>query len=132
MNDIVATANGIIKTFAAGSGEEADAVTALEGVDFDVRAGEITGLVGPDGAGKTTLIRLLAGLMKPNDGKITVDGIDVTVDPESVYPRIGYMPQRFGLYAELSVQENLNLRGYLILPIFTASQAVLRAIFRAG
>ena len=109
MNDIVATANGIIKKFAAGSGEEADAVTALEGVDFDVRAGEITGLVGPDGAGKTTLIRLLAGLMKPNDGKITVDGIDVTVDPESVYPRIGYMPQRFGLYAELSVQENLNL-----------------------
>ncbi|MEH6756687.1 MAG: ATP-binding cassette domain-containing protein [Parasphingorhabdus sp.] len=109
MTGIVATATNIIKRFDAESGKKEEMITALDGVDFDVRAGEITGLVGPDGAGKTTLIRLLAGLMKPNDGKILVDGIDVTADPESVYQRIGYMPQRFGLYEDLSVQENLNL-----------------------
>lgn len=113
MTGVVATATNIIKKFDAESGKKDDVITALDGVDFDVRAGEITGLVGPDGAGKTTLIRLLAGLMKPNDGKILVDGIDVIADPESVYQRIGYMPQRFGLYEDLSVQENLNLYAEL-------------------
>ena len=109
MTSVVATASNIVKRFDAESGKSEDVITALDGVDFDVRAGEITGLVGPDGAGKTTLIRLLAGLMKPDDGEILVDGIDVIADPESVYQRIGYMPQRFGLYEDLSVQENLNL-----------------------
>ena len=109
MTNIVASASNITKIFDAESGRKDDAITALDGVDFDVRAGEITGLVGPDGAGKTTLIRLLAGLMTPNDGTILVDGIDVSADPESVYQRIGYMPQRFGLYEDLSVQENLDL-----------------------
>ncbi|WP_339688759.1 ATP-binding cassette domain-containing protein [uncultured Parasphingorhabdus sp.] len=109
MTSVVATASNIVKRFYAESGKSEDVITALNGVDFDVRAGEITGLVGPDGAGKTTLIRLLAGLMKPDDGDILVDGIDVVADPESVYQRIGYMPQRFGLYEDLSVQENLDL-----------------------
>lgn len=109
MTSVVATATNIIKRFDAETGKSQDVITALDGVDFDVRAGEITGLVGPDGAGKTTLIRLLAGLMKPNDGRIIVNGINVTADPESVHPHIGYMPQRFGLYEDLSVQENLNL-----------------------
>jgi ABC-2 type transport system ATP-binding protein len=74
-----------------------------------VRAGELTALVGPDGAGKTTLLRMMAGLLKPDAGTLEVLGIDVAHDPQAVQDRISYMPQRFGLYEDLSVQENLDL-----------------------
>jgi ABC-2 type transport system ATP-binding protein len=74
-----------------------------------VAHGELTALVGPDGAGKTTLIRLAAGLMRADSGELGVLGIDVSVDPQQVQERIGYMPQRFGLYEDLTVQENLDL-----------------------
>ena len=71
--------------------------------------GELTALVGPDGAGKTTLMRLAAGLLRADAGELTVLGIDVAADPQQVQDRIGYMPQRFGLYEDLTVQENLDL-----------------------
>ena len=74
-----------------------------------IRPGELTALVGPDGAGKTTLLRMLAGLLRPDDGALRVLDIDVTRDPQAVQDRISYMPQRFGLYEDLSVQENLDL-----------------------
>ena len=70
--------------------------------------GTLTALVGPDGAGKTTLLRLVAGLMLADAGGLQVLGIDVAADPQEVQDRIGYMPQRFGLYEDLSVQENLE------------------------
>ena len=73
----------------------------------------LAALVGPDGAGKTTLIRLIAGLMRPDAGTLIVDGIDVTREPQQVQDRIAYMPQRFGLYEDLSVQENLDLYASL-------------------
>ncbi len=86
-----------------------------------VRApGAITALVGPDGAGKTTLLRLTAGLLTADSGTLTVLGIDVKQDPQNVQNRIGYMPQRFGLYEDLSVAENLNL--YADLHGVTAAQ----------
>ena len=69
----------------------------------------VTGLIGPDGAGKTTLMRLLAGLLVPDEGHISVLGIDVIQDPLAVHHVIGYMPQHFGLYEDLTVQENMNL-----------------------
>jgi len=69
----------------------------------------LTALVGPDGAGKTTLIRLMAGLMIADEGELTVLGVDVKANPQAIQDRIGYMPQRFGLYDDLSVQENLDL-----------------------
>jgi len=69
----------------------------------------LTALVGPDGAGKTTLIRLMAGLMSADEGELTVLGVDVKASPQAIQDRIGYMPQRFGLYDDLSVQENLDL-----------------------
>ena len=74
-----------------------------------VRSGQLTALVGPDGAGKTTLLRMIAGLLKPDSGSLRVLGIDAVADPQSVQDRISYMPQRFGLYEDLSVQENLDL-----------------------
>jgi ABC-2 type transport system ATP-binding protein len=84
-------------------------VVALDDVSLSVAAGTLTALVGPDGAGKTTLLRLAAGLLAPDAGTLTVLGIDVVRDPQSVQDRISYMPQRFGLYDDLSVQENLDL-----------------------
>lgn len=82
---------------------------ALDGVSGEIGGGEITGLVGPDGAGKTTLIRLMTGLMLPDTGRVEVLGIDTARSPQSIQNLIGYMPQRFGLYEDLSVQENLDL-----------------------
>ncbi|MDQ0012496.1 ABC-2 type transport system ATP-binding protein [Variovorax boronicumulans] len=84
-------------------------VHALDGVSLDIPAGTLTALVGPDGAGKTTLLRLMAGLMRADEGELRVLGIDVSADPQAVQDRISYMPQRFGLYDDLSVQENLDL-----------------------
>ena len=84
-------------------------VVALDDISLTVAAGSLTALVGPDGAGKTTLLRLVAGLLKPDLGTLFVLGLDVARDPQGVQDRISYMPQRFGLYEDLSVQENLDL-----------------------
>jgi pyoluteorin transport system ATP-binding protein len=86
-----------------------EVVAALDDVSIEVRHGALTALVGPDGAGKTTLIRLVAGLMAPDSGTLTVLDTDVVRDPQAVQDRTGYMPQKFGLYEDLSVQENLDL-----------------------
>jgi ABC-2 type transport system ATP-binding protein len=85
------------------------AVKALDGITASAARGAVTGLIGPDGAGKTTLLRLVAGLLRADSGRIEVMGIDVARDPLAVQARIGYMPQHFGLYEDLSVQENLDL-----------------------
>jgi ABC-2 type transport system ATP-binding protein len=84
-------------------------VPALRGVSFAVRRGGVTGLIGPDGAGKTTLMRLAVGLFAPDAGRITALGFDSTSQSLAVQSQVGYMPQRFGLYEDLSVQENLDL-----------------------
>jgi ABC-2 type transport system ATP-binding protein len=96
----------IRKMFRRDNGQE---IAALDSVSFEARSGALTALVGPDGAGKTTLIRLAAGLMTATSGELHVLGIDVAAEPQQVQSRIGYMPQKFGLYADLSVQENLDL-----------------------
>ena len=85
------------------------AVTALDAVSVTAWHGQLTALVGPDGAGKTTLLRLAAGLLLPDAGRVTVLGLDVAREPQRVQDRISYMPQRFGLYEDLSVLENLDL-----------------------
>ncbi len=84
-------------------------VTALRDLSFSIKPGIVTGLIGADGAGKTTLMRLSAGLLVPDRGSISVLGHDATHDSLSVQGMIGYMPQRFGLYEDLTVQENLDL-----------------------
>jgi ABC-2 type transport system ATP-binding protein len=83
-------------------------ITAVDRLTFDVRPGEIFGLVGPDGAGKTTTLRILAGVMPPDHGSARVAGLDVLCDPEAVKHHISYMPQRFGLYEDLTVDENIR------------------------
>ena len=83
------------------------AVTAVDGLDLQVASGEVFGLVGPDGAGKTTTLRMLCGLLDPTEGQVLVAGYDPVRDPDAVKDRLGYMAQRFGLYVDLSVEENL-------------------------
>jgi len=81
---------------------------AVDRLSFEVARGELFGLVGPDGAGKTTTLRMLAGVLPPSDGDATIDGVSVARDPERVKHRIAYMSQRFGLYTDLTVLENLS------------------------
>jgi drug efflux transport system ATP-binding protein len=83
-------------------------ITAVDHLSFDVRAAEIFGLVGPDGAGKTTTLRMLAGVMPPDEGSAIVAGADVVRDPEAAKHHLSYMPQRFGLYEDLTVDENIR------------------------
>ncbi len=105
-DSLVLVARDLLKVFRRNTGE---VVRALDNISVQVQRGKVTALVGPDGAGKTTLLRLAAGLMSADSGELEVLGINVAADPQQVQDRIGYMPQRFGLYEDLSVQENLNL-----------------------
>lgn len=83
-------------------------VKALDSVSFSVKRGELFGLIGPDGAGKTTLFRLLTTLINPNEGSATIEGLDISKDYRKIRPLLGYMPGRFSLYPDLTVEENLN------------------------
>ncbi|OUN69390.1 ABC transporter ATP-binding protein [Barnesiella sp. An55] len=83
-------------------------LTAVENITFEVRRGELFGLIGPDGAGKTTLFRLLTTLLDPDEGRAVVDGLDIVTQYREIRKRVGYMPGRFSLYADLSVAENLD------------------------
>ncbi|HBT4828834.1 TPA: ABC transporter ATP-binding protein, partial [Klebsiella quasipneumoniae subsp. similipneumoniae] len=104
----VVIARDLVRVF-PGASKKMPETRALDGLTLSIRAGELTALVGPDGAGKTTFQRLIAGLYAPTSGSLTVLDTDVVTDPQSVQNRISYMPQRFGLYEDLSVQENLDL-----------------------
>jgi len=86
-------------------------LTAVNGVTFRIASGEIFGILGPNGSGKTTTIRMLCGLMRPTSGSAIVAGADVANDPDRVKSRIGYMSQSFGLYRDLTVDENLDFYG---------------------
>jgi len=88
-------------------------VQALRGFSAEIRYGRLTGLVGPDGAGKTTLMRIMTGLLVPNGGSVTLAGLDVVRDNAAIHVASGYMPQRFGLYEDLSVVENMRLYARL-------------------
>jgi ABC-2 type transport system ATP-binding protein len=92
-------------------GKRFGAFTAVDDLSFDVQAGEVFGLLGSNGAGKSTAIRMLCGLLQPSAGRASVLGVDVARDPEGVKRRIGYMTQRFSLYDDLSVRQNLEFFG---------------------
>ena len=88
-------------------------VKAVDGVSFEARDGEITGLLGPNGAGKTTTLRMLYTLMKPDSGKVLVDGVDVADDPETVRRVLGVLPDARGVYKRLTARENIAYFGEL-------------------
>ncbi|MCE9602135.1 MAG: ATP-binding cassette domain-containing protein, partial [Gemmatimonadetes bacterium] len=99
----VVEVQGLVKRFGS--------MTAVDHVSFTIHRGEIFGILGPNGSGKTTTIRMLCGLMSPSEGTALVAGADVAREPERVKSRIGYMSQAFGLYRDLTVDENLAFYG---------------------
>jgi ABC-2 type transport system ATP-binding protein len=102
-NEILLETRNLVKTFGA--------LRAVDGLDLQVGAGEMVGLVGPDGAGKTTAIRLLCGALQPTSGQIRVAGFDVPAQVEKAREELGYLAQRFSLYGDLTVKENLDFFG---------------------
>ncbi len=103
MSEVIAILENVGKLFPKAK------KSAVEDVSAQIQTGLVTGLVGPDGAGKTTLIRLMAGLLAPTSGRLRIDGGDPIADAARLRENIGYMPQKFGLYEDLSVEENLTL-----------------------
>ncbi len=104
-------------------------VKAVDGVGFEARDGEITGLLGPNGAGKTTTLRMLYTLMKPDNGKVLVDGVDVASDPETVRRALGVLPDARGVYKRLTARENIAYFGELHgLDAITISQRTERLV----
>jgi len=101
--DILLEAEGLVKTFGS--------IRAVDGLDLQIRAGEMVGLVGPDGAGKTTAMRLLCGLLEPTSGRIRIAGYEIPRQVDQAREHIGYLAQRFSLYGDLSVKENLDFFG---------------------
>jgi ABC-type multidrug transport system ATPase subunit len=116
----------VSKAFAAGKGK----VQALKGVTFSVEPGERFGLVGPDGAGKTTLFRILATLMLANEGSASVDGFDVVKDFAEIRKRVGYMPGKFSLYQDLTVAENLSFFATLFNTTLKKNYDLVKVIYQ--
>src|SRR4051812_18560633 len=101
--ELLVRAEGLVKRFPGA------AVAAVDHLDSRIEGGRVTGLVGPDGAGKTTTLRLFAGLLLPTEGSLSVCGCDPRTQLPALRQAVSYMPQRFGLYEDLTVRENLDL-----------------------
>jgi len=117
--------DSVAKTFKV----EKNVVTALHDVSFEARQGELFGLIGPDGAGKTTLFRILTTLMLADRGSATVDGFDVVKDFKEIRKRVGYMPGRFSLYQDLTVRENLSFFATLFNTSIEENYDLVKGIY---
>lgn len=117
--------NNIAKTFKA----EKEIVTALHDVSFEASQGELFGLIGPDGAGKTTLFRILTTLMIADKGTASVDGFDVVKDFKEIRKRVGYMPGKFSLYQDLTVSENLSFFATLFNTSIEENYDLVKGIY---
>ncbi|NNE71036.1 MAG: ABC transporter ATP-binding protein [Rhodothermales bacterium] len=117
------------KVILTGLGKRFGAVEALQPTSFSVGVGELFGLIGPDGAGKTTLFRMLATLLLPTEGRAIVDGLDVVDDYRALRSRLGYMPGRFALYQDLTVAENLQFFASVFGTRIDANRAMIRDIY---
>lgn len=104
-------------------------VEALRGISFEALRGEIFGIIGPDGAGKTTLFRILTTLLLPDSGRATVDGLDAATDYKQIRRRVGYMPGRFSLYQDMSVEENLRFFATVFETTIEANYDLIRDIY---
>jgi ABC-2 type transport system ATP-binding protein len=124
-NEVLLETENLVKTFGT--------FRALDGLNLQVRAGEMVGLVGPDGAGKTTALRLMCGALKPTSGIVRVAGYEVPAQVEKAREQIGYLAQHFGLYGDLSVQENIEFFGEVFdIPIDELKQRSAELLNFAG
>jgi ABC-2 type transport system ATP-binding protein len=117
--------NTISKTY--GKKKE---VQALNAVSFSVNKGELFGIIGPDGAGKTSLFRILTTLLLADEGEATIDGLDVVKDYKAIRNRVGYMPGRFSLYQDLTVEENLNFFATIVNTSIEANYGLIKDIYQ--
>ena len=117
--------NNIIKRY----GSKKAVITALQGVSFDVKQGELFGIIGPDGAGKTSLFRILTTLLLADEGTATVEGFDVVKDYKSIRQRVGYMPGKFSLYQDLTVKENLDFFATIFNTTVEENYALIKDIY---
>lgn len=122
MNAIIA--NHLFKSFEKGK------IKALEDISFEVKQSELFGLIGPDGAGKTTLFRILATLLLAESGDASVDGLDVKKDNKAIRKRVGYMPGKFSLYQDLSVEENLNFFAHVFGTTIEQNYHLIKDIYQ--
>src|SRR5512136_500759 len=107
--------------------------TAVDHVSFTVQPGEVLGYLGPNGSGKTTTIRMLCGLMTPTEGTARIMGIDVVQNPEGIKPHIGYMSQKFSLYDDLTVLENIEFySGIYEIPVNEEKSRIQEVLKIAG
>jgi ABC-type multidrug transport system ATPase subunit len=104
-------------------------LTAVEGISFAVDKGEVFGLIGPDGAGKTSIFRMLTTLLVPDSGKASVNGFDIVNDYKEIRKRVGYMPGRFSLYQDLTVEENLNFFATVFNTTIKANYDLIKDIY---
>ena len=119
------TATNIVKTY----GSKDDTIKALKGISFDVEKGELFGIIGPDGAGKTSLFRILTTLLLADEGQATVDGFDVVNQYKAIRNRVGYMPGRFSLYQDLTVEENLEFFATIFNTTIRKNYDLIRDIY---
>lgn len=122
---VAVTVKNIIKTY----GAKKEKVTALDNVSFEVKQGELFGIIGPDGAGKTSLFRILTTLLLADSGTATVDGFEVVKDYKQIRNRVGYMPGRFSLYEDLTVEENLNFFATVFNTSIEANYDLIKDIY---
>lgn len=118
--------HNVRKTFKA----EKSIVTALQDISFEVEQGELFGLIGPDGSGKTTLFRILTTLMLADNGNASVDGFDVVTQFKEIRKRVGYMPGRFSLYQDLSVEENISFFATLFNTSLEENYDLVKTIYQ--
>src|SRR3954452_401982 len=119
------TVNNITKLYKT----KKETVTAVREVSFDVAEGELFGIIGPDGAGKTSLFRMLTTLLLPDGGAATVDGSDIVKDYKAIRQKVGYMPGRFSLYQDLTIEENLNFFATIFNTSVEENYALIKDIY---
>lgn len=119
------TVQNISKTYSSGK----VTVQALQQVNFSVEAGSLYGLIGPDGAGKTSMLRILATLLKPDSGAATIAGLDSTKDYRSLRQKLGYMPGKFSLYPDLTIEENLSFFATIFHTTIKANYSLIQDIY---
>lgn len=119
------TVDHIVKTY----GDKKNVITALKDVSFEVEKGELFGIIGPDGAGKTSLFRILTTLLLPDEGSATVDGFDVVKNYKNIRNRVGYMPGKFSLYQDLTVEENLSFFATIFNTTIQQNYGMIKEIY---
>ena len=119
----------VVENIVKRYGLKKDEVIALQGISFEVEPGELFGIIGPDGAGKTSLFRILTTLLLAEQGTATVNGLDVVKDYKKIRQTVGYMPGKFSLYQDLTVQENLDFFATIFNTTIRENYELIRDIY---